>query len=159
MNRPTKYIVVFDCVLLVQSLINQAGPAARCLELFEERKISLVFSKATLAELRDVLSRSSLRTRFPQITDDLIDRLIQTLLYKGEVLRQVGRYFDYARDPKDEPYLNLAIEAAADFLVTRDNDLLDLMRWDLDDGREFQKRYHLLKIIDPVAFLKIVDEE
>jgi predicted nucleic acid-binding protein len=50
--------------------------------------------------------------------------------------------------------LNLAIEAAADYLITRDNDLLDLMKWETEEGREFQKRFRSLKIIDPVRFLK-----
>ena len=35
--------------------------------------------------------------------------------------------FTLARDPDDEPYLNLAIAVSADYLVTRDNDMLDLM--------------------------------
>jgi predicted nucleic acid-binding protein len=55
--------------------------------------------------------------------------------------------------------LNLAIEAQADFIVTRDNDLLDLMRWDTETGREFQKRFRSLRILDPVAFLKLVEQQ
>jgi predicted nucleic acid-binding protein len=54
--------------------------------------------------------------------------------------------------------LNLAIEARADFLVTRDNDMLDLMQWEREEGREFQKRFRGLKIIDPAAFLKEIEE-
>jgi predicted nucleic acid-binding protein len=53
--------------------------------------------------------------------------------------------------------LNLAIEAGADFLITRDNDLLDLMKWEREEGREFQKRFRRLKVIDPVAFLKEIE--
>ena len=36
--------------------------------------------------------------------------------------------FSLARDPDDEPYLNLALTANVDFLVPWDKDLLDLMQ-------------------------------
>ena len=42
-------------------------------------------------------------------------------------------------------------EASAE-IITRD--LLDLMRWDTDEGRDFQSRFRQLKILDPVEFLK-----
>lgn len=61
--------------------------------------------------------------------------------------------FELPRDPDDEPYINLAIEAGARFLVTRDRDLLDLMRY-TEEGRDFQSRFQQLEILDPVAFLK-----
>ena len=54
----------------------------------------------------------------------------------------------------DEPYLNLAIATQAPFIVSRDNDLLDLMKND-----EFRKAYPALTIMDPVAFLKHVRTE
>ena len=57
------------------------------------------------------------------------------------------------RDPKDEPYLNLAIATKTSFIVSRDNDLLDLMRWDQAEGREFQKRFRFLRVVTPEAFL------
>ena len=58
------------------------------------------------------------------------------------------------RDPKDEPYVNLAIERAARFIVSRDADLLDLM-----EDEMFRKRYPGITVLDPVAFLTEVRTE
>ena len=66
--------------------------------------------------------------------------------------------FSYPGDPDDEPYINLAITADADFIVTRDKDLLDLMTSYTDDGKEFRQRFRPLKIIEPLESLKIVRE-
>lgn len=67
--------------------------------------------------------------------------------------------FDLPRDPDDEPYINLAIEAGARFLVTRDRDLLDLMNWETKEGRGFQSRFAQLKILNPVDFLRMLEAE
>ncbi|MGH9763872.1 MAG: putative toxin-antitoxin system toxin component, PIN family [Blastocatellia bacterium] len=156
---PEARLAVFDCVVLVQSLISKSGPAVRCLERFEQGKFALAVSKQTLRELREVLTRSSLRQRYPSLTDERAAKLLELLLYRGRVFRTVKHRFQYPRDPHDEPYLNLAIEARADFLVTRDNDLLDLARWDTEPGRDFQQRFPAIRIFDPVAFLAILREE
>lgn len=47
----------------------------------------------------------------------------------------------------------------ADYLVSRDNDLLDLMKWEKEEGREFQKRFRFLKIVTPENFLAAVVKE
>lgn len=150
---PDEIVVVFDCVTLIQSLISERGPAARCLDLFEKGQIKIAVSREILAEAREVLSRSSLRNQYPLLTDERVGHLIDLLLYRGTVFRQIRSLFEYPRDPDDEPYLNLALEAHVDFLITWDNDLLDLMKWERDEGREFQKRFRHLKIVDPVTFL------
>ena len=150
-------LVVIDCVVFVQSLISEAGPATRCVELFEQSKFSIAVSRDILSEIREVLMRSSLRQSYPRLTDERVDRLIEGLLYRGKFFRHISRHYEYSRDPYDEAYLNLAIEARADFLFTRDNDLLDLKKWETEEGREFQKRFRLLRIVDPVAFLKEIE--
>lgn len=155
---PDKYLVIFDTVTLVQSTINPKGPARKCLTYFEQGKISIAVSRDTLAELKDVLSRPYLRQRYEHITDEIVDALIQLLSYRGIYVRVVGKHFTYPRDPNDEPYLNLAIEVSADYLVSRDNDLLDLMNWDQETGREFQKRFRLLKIVTPEEFLRVMEQ-
>jgi predicted nucleic acid-binding protein len=60
--------------------------------------------------------------------------------------------FALARDPDGEPYLNLAIAVSADYWVTRDNDMLDLMQ-----DSAFRAQYPSLTTLDPVALLQILD--
>jgi predicted nucleic acid-binding protein len=66
--------------------------------------------------------------------------------------------FTYLRDPKDEPYINLAIEVSAAYLISRDNDLLDLMKWNQEEGCEFQKRFRALRIVTPEGFLCVMEQ-
>ena len=152
-------LVVFDCVVFLQGLIKESGPAVTCLERFEQGRLSLVISPDILAELHDVLSRSQLRRDFPLLTDEKVEQLIETLLLKGRLLRNVPRRFELPRDPEDEPYLNAAIESGAQFLVTRDRDLLDLMNLDTKQGRDFQFRFPRLKILNPVEFLEALGSQ
>jgi len=144
-------LVVFDCVVFLQGLIKQTGPAVTCLESFEKGRFSLAISPEILAEIHDVLSRSSLRQ------SERAERLIELLVLRGRLFRSVPRRMELPRDPDDEPYLNLALEADAQFLVTRDRDLLDLMRSDTKEGRDFQSRFPDLKIVDPVMFMKEIE--
>ncbi len=48
---PDKYLVIFDTVALVQSTINPHSSAGQCLAYFEQGKISVAVSRATLAEV------------------------------------------------------------------------------------------------------------
>ena len=52
-------------------------------------------------------------------------------------------------------YINFAVEAKADYIVSRDNDLLDLMTGHTKECKEFRQRFRLLKVVDPLEFLKI----
>jgi putative PIN family toxin of toxin-antitoxin system len=149
-----KPLVVFDCVVFLQGLIKQTGPAVTCLESFEKGRFSLAISPEILAEVRDVLSRSGLQRSFPLLTEERAHRLIELILLRGKLFRNVPRRMELPRDRDDEPYLNLALEAGAQFLVTRDRDLLDLMRWDTEEGRDFQSRFRELRILDPAAFIR-----
>jgi len=150
-------IVVFDCVVFLQSLIRLSGPAVTCIERFEQGRFSLVVSPEVLSELHDVLSRPKLRESFPLLTDAKTDRLIESLLGKGKFVANVPKRWELPRDPDDEPYINLAIEAGAQYLVTRDRDLLDLMISDSKEGREFQSQFPELRILDPISFLKAIE--
>lgn len=56
---------VFDCMLYLQAATNGAGPAFVCFRLVDEDKVTLCISPEILAEVRDVLSRPSIRKKFP----------------------------------------------------------------------------------------------
>ncbi len=157
LNDPSK--VVVDCMVFVQAVANSKGPAARILDLVDSGKITLYVSKAILLEARYVLNRPELRARIQTITDVAVEALFQRLNESAILVRQIPKRFTYPRDPKDEPYVNLALAAGATYIVSRDNDLLDLMRWDTESGREFQRQFRFLKIVDPVNFLEEIQQE
>jgi predicted nucleic acid-binding protein len=72
--------------------------------------------------------------------------------------RVVFDCFDYPRDPDDEIYLDLAAAVRADYLVTRDKDLLSLMGGHSLFCKQFRRATHPLKVLDPVAFLKAIGQ-
>lgn len=47
----------------------------------------------------------------------------------------------YDRDPKDRPYMDLAVAAEANYLITRDKDLLSLMTSHTVAAKEFRQRH------------------
>ena len=151
-------VTVFDCGVFLQGLLSKSGPAVKCLELFENDRIRLVMSEDVLAEIKDVLSRPRLRERNPNLTDEKVEGLIEMLLLKAEFVEEVPEHFTYSRDPNDEPYLNLAIETEAVFLVSRDSDLLDLMTDHSDEAKDFRRRFRKIKIVNPVEFLQIMEK-
>jgi putative PIN family toxin of toxin-antitoxin system len=141
--------VVFDCMIYLQAATNENGPAYACLRLVEEGALSLYLDRETLAEVRDVLGRQRLRRKFKRLTDELVDEFLQAVAARAVMLDDVPRIFEYRRDPDDEPYLNLAIAAKARYLVSRDNDLLDLMR-----DSAFTARFPTISILQPPDLLR-----
>lgn len=147
-------VTVYDCGVFLQGLLSKASPAVACLELAEQNRVRLVMSEAVLGEIKDVLSRPRLRERNPNLTDEKIENLIDLILERAEFVKNVPPHFNYSRDPHDEPYLNLAIETEAVFLVSRDNDLLGLMTDFTTEAKDFRRRYRRIKILNPVEFLE-----
>jgi predicted nucleic acid-binding protein len=90
------------------------------------------------------------------LTAERVDKLIETLKEKAELIKNVPAVFAYSRDPKDEKYINLAAEANADYIVSRDNDLLDLMTGHTDECKDFRRRFRPLKVVDSMEFLQII---
>ncbi len=54
--------------------------------------------------------------------------------------------------------IELAVECDADFIVSWDNDLLDLMTGIDLESKQFRQRFRGLKIVNPNEFLKAIDE-
>ena len=85
--------------------------------------------------------------------------LIKRVSEKATVVEDVQHYFLYSRDPKDEKYINLAVEVQATYITSRDKDLLDLMTAYTDESKDFRRRFRPLKVIEPVEFLQTVMPE
>ncbi len=151
--------VVFDCNIFIQALLNPNGVAAKCLDLVRENKILLFVSKATIDEVRDVILRPNILARLPDAASEQIEAFIEDILSVSVFTKKVSQIFKYKRDPKDEMIIDLAVACDADYIVSRDKDLLDLMKSFDDESKEFRQKFRLLKVIAPVEFLKIIAEK
>ena len=134
--------IVLDCMVCLQAAAREESSAAACLRLAENHHVQLFISRAIIKEVEDILSRDYIRARFKTLTDASVEAFLERLRESADIIKTVPRHFNYERrDVKDEPYINLAIEMNADYLVSRDNDLLDLMKWENEEGREFQNGF------------------
>ena len=123
-----------------------------------EDVVALHMSIDGLQELHDVLSRDDVRRHFPLLTDDRVETFLDNLREKVLIVANVPPAFHYARDPDDEHVLDLAIACEAQFLVTHDKDLLDLMNAENPEGRSFRKLTPRLTILTPPDFIRVWSE-
>jgi putative PIN family toxin of toxin-antitoxin system len=150
--------VVLDCNVLLQAVARQKSVAAKCLSLAESGLIQLFVSRELLTEVEDVLNRPEIRAHFPDLSDEIVGAFLLRLQKLSIYIRLVPKKFSYPRDEDDEPYINLAVAANADFIVSRDRDLLDLMTGHTDVCKEFRQRFRRLRVVNPVELLKSIEE-
>jgi len=113
-------VVVDNNALVSRLLIPASVPGRAVRKAVDEAR--LLVSEATLEELADVLARPKFDP-YVSIAD------------RQEFLRLLGRVVELVpitftvracRDPKDDKFLELAINGRADLIVTGDRDLLEL---------------------------------
>jgi uncharacterized protein len=82
----------------------------------------LVFSKELLDEFLEVANRPKFRKYFSQ---SHIEEILETIEEYADFI-DVKTSIDICRDSKDNFLLSLSIDGNADYLITGDDDLLDL---------------------------------
>jgi putative PIN family toxin of toxin-antitoxin system len=147
--------VVFDCNVFLQGLAAPEGPAGQCVEFALGGKVSLFISPSVLDELREITSRLSVIAKLHLIAER-VEAFIEAIEIAATVLVGFPEVFSYQRDPDDAHYVNLALAADAELIVSRDRDLLDLMDSTKQEAMEFQKRYPALRVLSPVELLREV---
>ena len=150
--------VVFDCNVLLQAAARERSVAAKCLNLAESGLIQLYVSREVLVEAEDVLNRPEVRAHFSELSDEIVGAFLKRLQKISVLVRSVPKKFSYPRDEDDEPYINLAVAAGVDFIISRDKDLLDLMTGHADDCKEFRQRFRPLRVIEPGEFLRRIED-
>lgn len=134
---------VIDTQIFLRAAINrQSLPAKVIFDLGS--KFQLLTSSETTAEVRHVLNRPELRTKFKTLNDE-ITNAVMTLLENTEQI-QITHLDAISRDPKDDMFLACAKAGNADYLVSEDKDLLVLNPW---EG---------IKIVNVLDFFYILQE-
>ncbi len=114
--------IVVDTNVIVSALISKPESSLSRLLEYLVRNSTLVICNQTYDELESVL----LGPKLAKYID--VDRVIQflTLYWIIAELIVVTNIEPYCRDPKDDVFLALALEAKADLIITGDSDLLVL---------------------------------
>lgn len=127
--------VVFDTNILISAILF-GGPPRKCLELVIEGKIKLFTSTDIVSEFESVLSRE----KFGVAEENL--RYILSSIDSIVTYVSPDKTFNIIeKDPEDNKFIECATEAGADFIISGDNHLLEL--------KKFQK----IKIMEPANFL------
>lgn len=150
--------VVFDTNVLLQALLNPLGPSGLCFDLARQSQIQLFISESTLSEIEEVIARPGIRSLMHENPTDQIERFLSEL--KAVAYHAIGKtdIFRLDRDPKDEMIVELAVGCDADYIVSWDNDLLELMTGFDAASKEFRQRFRGIKVVDPNAFLNAIGE-
>ena len=139
--------VVIDANVFVSALIRPEGPPGRVLErLLKEREFVLVASAAILDEIRRSLGYSRVR-RYVDASDDEIEAWVTSLGVVADIVAGEVELKVVMADPDDDIYVAAALEGRADYIVTGDRHLLDLV--------EVQG----VRLIKPRAFLDKLDDD
>jgi len=137
MNEAPRY--VFDTSVLVSAAIFKESTPGQALRIAAQYG-SILLSPTTAKELQEVLARPKFDSYVRLITRK---RFLAALLRQATIV-ETADSLHICRDPRDDKFLELAIEGRASCLVTGDDDLLVL--------NPFQG----ISILMPAEFLTIV---
>jgi putative PIN family toxin of toxin-antitoxin system len=118
MNSPAR--LVLDTNVVLSGLLFPGS--APSLALLKAQAATVLASDATLLELLEVMSRD----RFDRYVDrDLRQRLVAEFVNACATVRIVSP-IHVCRGPRDDKFLEAAVNGRADLLITGDQDLLGL---------------------------------
>ena len=128
--------LVFDTNTLISGLLLPDSLPARAVKKgIHEGKIMV--SGDTLNELAEVLSRAKFDRYISLENRQEYFRYFARIVEKIEIIRRINS----CRDPKDNKFLEVAINGQAEIIITGDKDLLIL------------HPYHSIQIVTPAQYL------
>ncbi len=136
---------VVDTNVLVRALIKPQGSVGPVLLRLRRGDYVLLYSQPLLEELVDVLNRPRIRQKY-RLTDQDIETVFGLVLLRGEAIVPQRR-IAACRDPRDDKFLEVAVEGIADVIVSGDEDLLVL------------HPFAGIPVVSPGAFLNMLDAE
>jgi putative PIN family toxin of toxin-antitoxin system len=119
---------VIDTNILVSAMIKPRGNIGLILQHLRVGKYTLIYSEPMLTEIVDVLNRPRIRDKYGFKPGD-IETFVALLILRGEVVVPKRR-ITVCRDPKDNMILEAAVDGDADKIVSGDNDLLSLKKFE-----------------------------
>jgi putative PIN family toxin of toxin-antitoxin system len=134
---------VLDVNVIVSATIVKKGTPHELLTALRAQEWTLVISPEILGEIQRVLSLPKIVRRYGLTPQDIRD-VLQLLETRATVVPGRLKISPTARDPDDDHILVCAVEGRVDYIVSGDEDLLSL------------DRYEGIPIVSPLAFAAIL---
>lgn len=136
---------VLDTNQYVSALIKPNGPQSELIKMASGGLYSIVLSSPLLEEIFRALTYPRIR-KYLSFSQNEIEEFFESLLEiceitPGELLVEVVK-----NDPDDNKIIGCALEGMADFVVTRDHDLLKI------------KKYENIQIVTAREFMNILED-
>jgi putative PIN family toxin of toxin-antitoxin system len=136
---------VIDTNVMVSVAFAKQGLAKELKNMITDEDFILVTTKKILKELYQVLHYPRIIKRFTPSEDD-INEFIGLIVEKALITEGLYSADGITEDPADDMFIACALEAKADYIVTRDPHLRNL------------KHFHGIQIVDVTTFIKKVKE-
>lgn len=130
---------VVDTNILIRALIKPRGTVGPVLGHLAQAKYVIIYSEPMLDELIAKLVLPRIRIKYA-IDDQTVETTVALLALRGELVHPTRRV-KVCRDPQDDMLIEAALAGNAEYLVTGDEDLLVL------------KKYETVRIVTPRVFL------
>lgn len=137
---------VIDTTVLVSAFLRfiPGGASHDLLRFADEGAFELYFSESILEETARALLKSKRSRRLYSYSDEDVIEYCQGLTRFGTIVKDVPDIQGVVRDPNDDMIVACALAAGADYIVTRDKDLLAL------------GQYERITVIKPEPFLHLL---
>jgi putative PIN family toxin of toxin-antitoxin system len=134
---------ILDTNVLIRGVLNPSGTPAAAIDAWRDGYFELVTSPELLAELRRVLAERRIARRLSKAAESGRG-LVAEMERAGIVVTPLQRVDAVPRDPADNRVLEAAVAGGADYIVSGDQDLTDLV--------EFEG----IPILKPAAFVAVL---
>lgn len=135
--------IVLDTNLFVSALLKPDSNPDIILHLVKDEKVLLLMSDSICHEISRVLTYPKIRKRLT-VSDEELKNFVQLLGTVAIITPGTLNLPPIDADPDDTKYLVCAVEGHADYIVSGDHHLTDLVM------------YRGIRIVTPVDFIQIV---
>lgn len=118
------------------------GASYKVLELVEQGKVELVLSEQIIGEFSDVLEYEEIKKKIVN-KRLLMLRTVEKLVFMSKIVVPAIKIAVVKEDPDDDKILECAVAGDVNYLISKDNHLLKIVK------------YGKIKIVSPEEFLKL----
>lgn len=135
---------VLDSTVLVSAFLRENGVSRKLLHEAQAGKFIICLAEEILEEAgRVLLEYPRIRKRY-QYSDEAVAEYVELLRVVAQLVTALPKIKAVERDPNDDMIIACGVKAKAQYIVTRDKDLLDI------------KTYEQISIVGPEAFAALV---